>query len=472
MRMLCANVAGLHQDADGDAVEDDFIHAFDRQSPTESTSGSWEAFALLPSKERLQECISIAVDQGCCLLDFVDRSAVDGIIHRIYDADSVDYNSEDRKSLALLYALLALGRRFEIKKGVAAALRMGLHVSSASEGLSEHDSSVRRCLFSVLNIMDTYVTTALGLPRTLRDVQSDHLLPMADYTSPEASAKLMSDSPTAPLAATHAHAKLILILAKVVQYNQPIAGPIPQKNGHYSVPFTKIAAIENELGSWFNALPHELMLDGDENPHSLRAQLLLRLAYAHVQMVLYRPFLHHATKDLRPSKEIKYKAYACGSACVKAAMQVVWLAEALEARGLFNEANWFVALVVSFAATILMLFVLSNEGDSTINETADAAERIKNILARRAGESPSAKRCSKFLQELCDARSKRASISEAHSHLPDAVDLPSVSSTDGNSGYVSQYPRDASSTAELSDEEEHMLQAMHYPRLHPYLDEF
>lgn len=79
-------------------------------------------------------------------------------------------------------------------------------------------------------------------------------------------------------------------------------------------------------------------------------------------------------------------------------MQVVWLAEALEARNLFNEANWFVALIVSFAATTLMLFVLSNEDDATVNETADAAERVKNILARHAGRSPSARRCSKFLQ--------------------------------------------------------------------------
>lgn len=115
-------------------------------------------------------------------------------------------------------------------------------------------------------------------------------------------------------------------------------------------------------------------------------------------MVLYRPFLHHAAKDLRPYREIRYKAYACGSACVKAAMQVVWLAEALEERGLFNEAHWFVALIVSFAATILMLYVLSNEGDESIQQEADAAERMKDLLARHAARSLSARRSSTFLQ--------------------------------------------------------------------------
>lgn len=137
-----------------------------------------------------------------------------------------------------------------------------------------------------------------------------------------------------------------------------------------------------------------------------RTQLLLRLAYAHVQMVLYRPFLHHAAKSLRPYRKIRYRAYACGSACVKAAMQVVWLAEALESRGLYNEANWFVALTTTFAATVLMLFALSNDGDETIQEETAAAERIKNLLARHAEKSTSAKRSSAFLQVSCRSISR------------------------------------------------------------------
>lgn len=154
--------------------------------------------------------------------------------------------------------------------GVAAALRMGLHVSSASEGLPEHERSVRRCLFSVLNIMDTYVTTALGLPRTLRDIPTDHLLPMVDHESPGASARLLFDFPNAPLAATHAHAKLISILARVVESNHPVTGPISHKNGFYAVSYSNVVAIEHQLDSWFNALPDALSVDDGDNPQSLR----------------------------------------------------------------------------------------------------------------------------------------------------------------------------------------------------------
>lgn len=82
-------------------------------------------------------------------------------------------------------------------------------------------------------------------------------------------------------------------------------------------------------------------------------------------------------------------------------MQVVWLAEALDSRGLFNEAHWFVSLIVSFAATILMLYVLSNDGDDSIRAEADAAERLKNLLARHADRCLAARRSSTFLQVSC-----------------------------------------------------------------------
>lgn len=115
MRKLCGQVAGLHQTASkGDSVEDDFVQSFDTAPPPESTAGSWDAFALLPSKDRLIKCVDIATDQACCLLNFLDRNEVSKMVDRIQNTDNLDYSIEDRKSLALLFAILALGRRFEV----------------------------------------------------------------------------------------------------------------------------------------------------------------------------------------------------------------------------------------------------------------------------------------------------------------------------------------------------------------------
>jgi hypothetical protein len=225
------------------------------------------------------------------------------IAWQVYDETERDIKYS-RKPLALLYAVLALGRRFQpaspddsavsqgtrglryfrasramldpadchdlvslqtllclilftqtssmmttsysyICMAVAAALQMGLFTEVASQELSEAEQLCRRRIFSVLNMMDTYVTTALGLPRTLRDVKSDYVLPSP--TKPES----ISD----PMAGTYAHAQLIQILARAVESNHPVTRPISQKNGFYGVEYSKISATESELEAWFNDLP-------------------------------------------------------------------------------------------------------------------------------------------------------------------------------------------------------------------------
>ena len=136
---------------------------------------------------------------------------------------------------------------------------------------------------------------------------------------------------------------------------------------------------------------------------------MLRMYYAHVQMVLYRPFLHHALKDVRRSSRVSLKAYACGSACIKAAMQVVWLAERMEASNLFNAAHWFVTLIVAFTAACLVLFVTSNQGDPTVDDIADAVRRIRGLCSRHAEKNVSMRRCLHFL--------------EVRDHSPPSLDL-------------------------------------------------
>lgn len=127
---------------------------------------------------------------------------------------------------------------------VAASLQMGLFTEVASKELLESERLYRRRLFSVLNMTDTYVTTTLGLPRTLRDVKSDHLMPSP--TKPLS----MND----PMAGTYVHAQLIQILASAVESNHPVTRPISQKNGFYGVEYSKIVTVEEQLEAWFNGL--------------------------------------------------------------------------------------------------------------------------------------------------------------------------------------------------------------------------
>ncbi|KAK5020188.1 Gypsy retrotransposon integrase-like protein 1, partial [Cryomyces antarcticus] len=276
---------------------------------------------------------------------------------------------------------------------VAASLRIGLHMSVASQGLDSIERETRTRTFSVLNIMETYVTTALGLPKTLRDVNSDQLLPSdVDSTTSKSPFSSPIDDPTSPTAVTQAHARLIMIMAKAVQSIHPTNRPDYRQNGFYGVKYFHITEAEAELETWFRQLPQVPNVDQAEDGTIVRSQLLLRLAYGHVQMILYRPFLHHVVRDV-PGSVFHFRSYACGSACVKAAMQVIWIAEALDVRGFLSEAYWFTVLILSAATTSLLVFILGNKGDPTIKETVQAVTRAKNILARLAARSPTARRC-------------------------------------------------------------------------------
>ena len=160
-------------------------------------------------------------------------------------------------------------------------------------------------------------------------------------------------------------------------------------------------------------------------------------------MVLYKPFLHHALKDVRRSGSLSLKAYACGSACIKAAMQVVWLAERLEACNLLNDAHWFTTLILAFTASCLALFVMSNKKDPTLSETSDAVRRIRELCSRYADRNASMQRCSKFLGVRHSKLQFLLDQADVRQSLP-----PSVESTcdDGTLDSWSRFTEDMSGT--------------------------
>ncbi|KAK4972507.1 hypothetical protein LTR28_012510, partial [Elasticomyces elasticus] len=285
IRSLCSDLSGQRDSAEDDESCQSFANAFDVASPDEEHESGSDSLALLPTKDKLFRRLDVAFDQALALMYCIDRDEIAEKVHRLYDKEPDDYDKDDRKSLALIYALLALGRRFEnddtkpsegdarrcsdkqSTKGLprrhvvtdgpmyAASLRMGLHLSYASQHLSVEERTAQRRLFAVLNMMDTYVTTSLGLPKTLRDIDSDHLLLFPANESPRQSARVVLDDPTSLDAATHAHAKLILILSRAVENNYPVTRPPFTTNGFYSVQYQRIAQIEADLEQWLDNLP-------------------------------------------------------------------------------------------------------------------------------------------------------------------------------------------------------------------------
>lgn len=111
---LCKRMSGS-QDPNGNSEElqDDFIHAFDFESPDHDSSIPWDAFALLPSRESFDRAVDVVVNQACCNLQFLDRPTLERIANQVYAESESESRHMSRKPFALLYAVVALSRRFE-----------------------------------------------------------------------------------------------------------------------------------------------------------------------------------------------------------------------------------------------------------------------------------------------------------------------------------------------------------------------
>jgi hypothetical protein len=109
-----------------------------------------------------------------------------------------------------------------------------------------------------------------------------------------------------------------------------------------------------------------------------------------VQTVLYRPFLHHITKH-KTDKDFDIRAFACASACIQAAMQVVWLADALDSKGFLRGPSWFIYFTTFMSVACLLMFVLSNKKDPTAQESLSAAVRGYQILVKFGRSNSSAR---------------------------------------------------------------------------------
>jgi hypothetical protein len=71
---LCKDVSARRKNSDVEALQDDFIHAFDFASPNNDSAIPWDSFAMLPPRANLHQAIDIVVNQACCNLQFLGKT--------------------------------------------------------------------------------------------------------------------------------------------------------------------------------------------------------------------------------------------------------------------------------------------------------------------------------------------------------------------------------------------------------------
>ncbi|KAF2665000.1 hypothetical protein BT63DRAFT_417543 [Microthyrium microscopicum] len=318
--------------------------------------------------------------------------------------------------LSVCYAYIGVALR--------SALRMGLH-RSFTDNFNPIESETRKRLFWVIRKMDTYVGALLGLPHSLNDdeIDQDYPLEVDDEYITETRILPMPEGSISLLTASNHHTKLVQILAKVVKVIYPSHASIKRhmlgKNlNTYSVSYAKIVEIEQDLQNWQDSLPLALRPGGEATRVMQRCQHLLRMAYAHAQMMLYRPFLHYVSQT-RDSKNVDKRSYACAAACVSVSRNIVNIAVEMQKRGLLGGAYWFTMYTTFFAILSLVFYALENPEDNSSQDVLKVAREAKETLESLARRSMAADRCAATLkalfQQLPDHKFKRTpSVRNTH----------------------------------------------------------
>lgn len=305
--------------------------------------------------------------------------------------------------------------------GVAlrSALRMGLH-RSFPDNFNPIVSETRKRVFWVIRKMDTYVGALLGLPHSITDDDIDQEYPaeVDDEFITEEGILPMPEGRVCVMSAANAHTNLVAILAKIVRYVYPLKGSHYTVHGKtvksYSVSYGKILEIQRDLHEWQDRLPPGLKPGGDapliiirqafvhgrslsSQPDQLnRVQYLLRLAYAHTQMILYRPFLHYVSQT-RHSRVVDKHSYACAADCVSVSRNIIHIAVEMKKRHLLIGAYWFTMYTTFFAILSLVFYALENPEDDASQDVWAVAQEGKDTLEQLAKRSMAADRCTATL---------------------------------------------------------------------------
>ncbi|KAF2738758.1 transcriptional activator Mut3p [Polyplosphaeria fusca] len=290
--------------------------------------------------------------------------------------------------------------------GVAlrAALRMGLH-RSFNINFSPIEAETRKRVFWVIRKLDTYVGAMLGLPAFLSDddVDQDWPTEVDDEYITETEIRPMPEGKTSLIAGANAHTQIVQILAKICKHVYPLKGTKSEgKNSvTYSVSYSKIREIEQDMQNWLDRLPMALKPGGEAPPTLVRVQQLLRMAYAHAQLLLYRPFLHYVSQASR-SKTDDQRAFACASACISVSRNIIHITSEMKKNGLLIGAYWFSMYTTFFAIISILYFVLENPDTPTSYELFRDALEGKNVLAHYSKRRMAADRCTATLTTIFD----------------------------------------------------------------------
>ncbi|KAH8668316.1 fungal-specific transcription factor domain-containing protein [Xylariales sp. PMI_506] len=298
------------------------------------------------------------------------------------------------------------------------ALRMGLHRNLPHAQDSAIDVETRRRVFSVCRQLDIYVSAILGFPMLLSDEDIDQPLPSLIDDSFITKDGLLPTPPevTPIFEAFNAHARLMDILSKIIKHVYPLKGIEQtvaeggQVNPSYMISYVKVKELETALQQWNEGLPNTWRPDSEGPEEVIRVRNLLRFAYAHVQMVLYRPFVHAVSPQMTAGKKVDDRSYAFGAAGINVARNIIHIGIEMRKQVSLVGPYWFTLFTEFFAILTLVYYVLENEDKAGTDEIMADAIAGRDMIKKLAWSSVAADRISNALEALFDQLQDRLKI--------------------------------------------------------------
>ncbi|KIY00194.1 uncharacterized protein Z520_03879 [Fonsecaea multimorphosa CBS 102226] len=284
-----------------------------------------------------------------------------------------------------------------------ACCRLGLH-RNLPINFNPIELEERKRIFWLVRKLDCYVGAVLGLPQMLSDDDIDQEFPaeVDDEYITEQGILPMPAGTFPLLRATNAHTRLTMLLRKVVRYIYPLKTPgNSTAEPVYSISHKKIRELERDLQNWMDQLPSELRPSDNAGRELSRVQQHLRMGYAHVQMMVYRPFIHYVSQACQ-ARNVDKRSFACAAACISVARNIVHITSEMKRRGLLVGSYWFVMYTTYFAILSLVFFVIENPNNPTSTEILKDAKEGRDTLASLAKRSAAADRCTVSLTGLFD----------------------------------------------------------------------
>lgn len=421
---------------------------------------------ILPPKNVALELVTKTWASPCVLFRFYHRPSFIKDLDELYETDPESYTNKQNKFLPLAYSVMAVGALFSKKNGVddklledegyryfIAARKLiditdardlyaiqtivmlilflqcsaklttcysyiGVALRSAlKEGFhrkAEHDFNpieveTRKRLFWTIYKMDIYVNTILGLPRSIdpEDIEQDLPLELDDDKITETGYLEQENGKLSSAAIANCHTKLILVLNHVAKNLYPINNDL-RLTSH-----EKVSEMELELRHWLSNLPKELIPGFDPPFQYYKANRLLHLSFLHVQIALYRPFIHYISPKYTSQPNADTLSIQRAKNCISVARTVVKLAQDMIKKNMLSGSYWFSIYTIFFSVACLVYYVHEvpyDEYHPDYAEIRSDAEAGKEILTLLKDSSMAASRIYIILNSLFERLNRKTQI--------------------------------------------------------------